>query len=152
MNRNMQLRKAQKGFSLIEIMVVVVIMGLLAAAIGPQVIGALGQAQDKVVQSDFKSIETALKMYKLDNFVYPNSDQGLEALVSQPSSDPVPKNWRKDGYLPELPKDPWGNPYLYMSPADGKAYEIYTLGADGVRGGVDDGADISNWDSGKTEG
>jgi len=134
------------GFSLIEIMVVVVIIGLLAAAIGPQVIGALGQAQGTQVQSDFKAIETALKMYKLDNFVYPSSDQGLEALVSAPESDPIPKNWRKDGYLPELPSDPWGNEYLYLSPAEGKPYEIYTLGADGVRGGVDEYADVTNWD------
>jgi general secretion pathway protein G len=136
----------QAGFSLIEIMVVVVIIGLLAAAIGPQVIGALGQAQGTQVQSDFKAIETSLKMYKLDNFIYPTTDQGLEALVSPPDSDPAPKNWRKDGYLPELPTDPWGNEYLYISPADGKPYEIYTLGADGVRGGVDEYADITNWD------
>lgn len=137
----------QAGFSLIEIMVVVVIIGLLAAAIGPQVIGALGQAQSTQVQSDFKAIETSLKMYKLDNFVYPTTDQGLEALVSAPESDPAPKNWRKDGYLPELPADPWGNDYLYTSPSDdGKPYEIYTLGADGLRGGVDEYADVTNWD------
>ncbi len=136
----------QQGMTLIEIMVVVVIIGLLAAAIGPQVIGALGQAQDKVVQNDFKAIETALKMYKLDNFVYPSTDQGLEALVSPPESDPVPKNWRKDGYLPELAVDPWGSDYLYESPGDGKPYTIYTLGADGVRGGADEYADITNWD------
>lgn len=151
MNRNNAMKK-QQGFSLIEIMVVVVIMGLLAAAIGPQVIGALGTAQGERVQADFKSIETALKMYKLDNFIYPTSEQGLEALVSLPSSDPSPKNWRKDGYLPELPVDPWGNEYLYLSPGEGKPYEIYTLGADGVRGGVDDAADINNWDNGKAEG
>ncbi|MFT5082167.1 MAG: general secretion pathway protein G [Lentisphaeria bacterium] len=141
----MKTRK-QQGFSLIEIMVVVVIMGLLAAAIGPTVLGALGQAQEKVVQSDFKSIETALKMYKLDNFVYPTSDQGIEALVAPPESDPIPRNWRRDGYLPELPQDPWGNDYLYISPSEGKPYDIYTLGADGVRGGVEDAADVSNWD------
>ncbi len=136
----------QQGMTLIEIMVVVVIIGLLAAAIGPQVIGALGQAQDKVVQNDFKAIETSLKMYKLDNFVYPSTDQGLEALVSRPESDPVPKNWRKDGYLPELPVDPWGSEYLYESPGDGKPYTIYTLGADGVRGGEEEYADLTNWD------
>ena len=136
----------QSGFSLIEIMVVVVIMGLLAAAIGPTVMSALFQAQGERVQSDFKAIETALKMYKLDNFVYPSSDQGLEALVTQPDSEPTPRNWRKDGYLPELPVDPWGNEYLYVSPGEGKPYEIYTLGADSVRGGVDEYADITNWD------
>lgn len=138
--------KRQSGFSLIEIMVVVVIIGLLAAAIGPNVIGALGQAQSTTVQSDFKSIETALKMYKLDNFVYPSTEQGLEALVAPPETDPLPKNWRGDGYLPELPLDPWDNEYLYSSPGESKPYEIYTLGADGVRGGVDEYADITNWD------
>lgn len=142
----MNIRK-QKGMTLIEIMVVVVIIGLLAAAIGPQVIGALGQAQDKVVQNDFKAIQTSLQMYKLDNFIYPSSDQGLEALVSAPESDPKPRNWRKDGYLSELPIDPWGSEYLYESPGDeGKAYTIYTLGADGVRGGEDESADLTNWD------
>ena len=139
--------KKQSGFSLIEIMVVVVIIGLLAAAIGPQVIGALGKAQGERVQSDYKAIETALKMYKLDNFVYPSSDQGLEALVTPPESDPKTKNWRKDGYLPETPLDPWGNQYLYESPGDGKPYVIYTLGADGVSGGEDEYADLTNWDS-----
>ncbi|WP_086934063.1 type II secretion system major pseudopilin GspG [Agarilytica rhodophyticola] len=136
----------QQGMTLIEIMVVVVIIGLLAAAIGPQVIGALGQAQTTTAKSDFNAIETALKMYKLDNFVYPTSEQGLEALVSPPETDPVPKNWRKDGYLSKLPTDPWGNEYLYLSPAEGKPYDIYTLGADGVRGGVDEYADLSVWD------
>ncbi len=141
----MTMRK-QQGMTLIEIMVVVVIIGLLAAAIGPQVIGALGTSQEKVVQSDFKAIETALKMYKLDNFTYPTTDQGLEALVAPPESDPKPKNWRKDGYLPEQPTDPWGNAYLYESPGDGKPYTIYTLGADSVRGGEDEYADVTNWD------
>ncbi len=139
--------RRQKGMTLIEIMVVVVIIGLLAAAIGPQVIGALGQAQDKVVQNDFKAIQTSLKMYKLDNFIYPSSDQGLEALVSAPESDPKPRNWRRDGYLSELPIDPWGSEYLYESPGDeGKPFTIYTLGADGVRGGEEESADLTNWD------
>ncbi len=142
----MKMHKRQQGMTLIEIMVVVVIIGLLAAAIGPTVIGALGQAQGEVVKSDFKAIETALKMYKLDNFRYPTSEQGLEALASPPQSDPKPKNWRKDGYLSELPLDPWGEAYLYESPGDGKPYVIYTLGADAVRGGEDDAADLTNWD------
>ena len=142
----MTLRSKQQGMTLIEIMVVVVIIGLLAATIGPQVIGALGQAQGERVKADFNAIETALKIYKLDNFVYPTSEQGLEALVSAPETDPVPRNWRRDGYLPQLPKDPWGNEYLYLSPSEGRPYEIYTLGADGVRGGVDEYADVTNWD------
>ena len=138
--------KNMKGFSLIEIMVVLVIMGLLASIVAPNVMEALSGSKIQKVQADFANIETALKMYKLDNFVYPSSEQGLEALVSRPSSSPEPKNWRKGGYLPELPEDPWATPYLYTSPADGHPYEIYTLGADGVRGGQDEGNDIGNWD------
>ncbi|WP_188152332.1 type II secretion system major pseudopilin GspG [Teredinibacter waterburyi] len=138
--------KNMKGFSLIEIMVVLVIMGLLASIVAPNVMEALSGSKLQKVQADFANIETALKMYKLDNFVYPSSEQGLEALVSRPSSSPEPKNWRKGGYLPELPEDPWGTPYLYTSPADGHPYEIYTLGADGVRGGQEEGTDIGNWD------
>lgn len=136
-----------RGFSLIEIMVVLVIMGLLASIVAPNVMEALSGSKAQKVQADFANIETALKMYKLDNFVYPSSEQGLEALVSRPTSSPEPKNWRKGGYLPEMPVDPWGNDYLYLSPSDsGKPYEIYTLGADGVRGGEEEGVDINNWD------
>lgn len=137
----------QKGFSLIEIMVVLVIMGLLASIVAPNVMDALSSSKTQKVQADFANIETALKMYKLDNFVYPSTEQGLEALVSRPTSSPEPKNWRKGGYLPELPIDPWQNTYLYSSPGDGHPYEIYTLGADGVRGGEEEAADIGNWDA-----
>jgi len=136
-----------KGFSLIEIMVVLVIMGLLASIVAPNVMDALAGSKVQKVQADFANIETALKMYKLDNFIYPTTEQGLEALVSRPSSSPEPKNWRKGGYLPELPMDPWQNQYLYTSPADGHPYEIYSLGADGVRGGMDEAMDIGNWDT-----
>lgn len=135
-----------QGFSLIEIMVVLVIMGLLASIVAPNVMDALSGSKQKKVQADYANIETALKMYKLDNFFYPSTEQGLEALVTQPDIDPQPKNWRKDGYLPELPVDPWGNPYLYTSPGEAHPYDIYTLGADGVRGGDDEAADSSNWD------
>lgn len=137
----------QKGFSLIEIMVVLVIMGLLASIVAPNVMQALSGSKTQKVQADFANIETALKMYKLDNFVYPSTDQGLEALVSRPTTSPEPKNWRSGGYLPEMPIDPWQNPYLYSSPGEGHPYEIYTLGADGVRGGEEEAADIGNWDS-----
>ncbi len=137
----------QRGFSLIEVMVVLVIMGLLASVVAPNVMDALSGSKVQKVQADFANIETALKMYKLDNFIYPTSEQGLEALVSPPTSSPEAKNWRKGGYLPELPMDPWQNPYLYESGSgSGKPYEIYTLGADGVRGGMDEGVDIGNWD------
>ena len=142
----MKMKKANAGFSLIEIMVVVVIMGMLVSIVGPSVMSALGDAQNKKVQADFSAIETALKMYKLDNFLYPSTEQGIEALVTPSDISPAPKNFRAEGYLPELPVDPWGNEYLYLSPAEGKAYEIYTLGADGVRGGEGDAADVTNWD------
>ncbi|WP_045856900.1 type II secretion system major pseudopilin GspG [Teredinibacter purpureus] len=135
-----------RGFSLIEIMVVLVIMGLLASIVAPNVMDALSSSKGQKVQADFANIETALKMYKLDNFVYPSTEQGLEALVSRPTSSPEPKNWRKGGYLSELPMDPWQSQYLYSSPGDAKPYEIYTLGADSVRGGDDEAADINNWD------
>jgi len=135
-----------RGFSLIEIMVVLVIMGLLASIVAPNVMNALSGSKGQKVQADFANIETALKMYKLDNFVFPSTEQGLGALVTQPSSAPEPKNWRSGGYMDELPSDPWGNEYLYVSPGEGKPYDIYTLGADGVRGGEEEAKDISNWD------
>lgn len=140
----MKLDSRSKGFSLIEIMVVLVIMGLLASIVAPSVMDSLGDSKLKRVQADFANIETALKLYKLDNFIYPSSEQGVEALVTEPASAPKPKNWRS--YMPELPLDPWGSPYLYVSPGEGHPYDIYTLGADGVQGGVDEAADITNWD------
>ena len=142
----MKMKKANAGFNLIEIMVVVVIMGLLVSIVGPNVMNALSGAQTERVKADFAAIEGALKMYKLDNFVYPSTEQGIEALVSPTDIDPIPRNFPQEGYLPKLPVDPWGNEYLYTSPVEGRAYEIYTLGADGVRGGEGDAADISNWD------
>lgn len=142
----MRTLRKNTGFSLIEIMVVLAIMGLLAAVVAPNVMNALSGGRIQKAKADFANIETALKMYKLDNFVFPTTEQGLEALVSQPSTAPEPKNWRKDGYLSKLPTDPWGNPYLYVSPGEAHPYDIYTLGADGLNGGVDDAADISIWD------
>ena len=143
----MKMQKKNRGFSLIEIMVVVVIMGMLVAIVGPNVMSALGDAQSKKVQADFSSIETALKLYRLDNFVYPSTEQGLEALVSPSSISPQPKNFRAEGYLPELPTDPWGTEYLYVSSSGAsKPYEIYTLGSDGVQGGDGDAKDVTNWD------
>lgn len=140
----MKLDTRSKGFSLIEIMVVLVIMGLLASIVAPNVMDALSGSKLQRVQADFANIETALKMYKLDNFSYPSSEQGIEALVTEPASAPKPKNWRN--YMDELPLDPWGNPYLFLSPGEAHPYDIYTLGGDGVRGGVDEAADITNWD------
>lgn len=136
----------QGGFSLIEIMVVVIIIGLLASIVAPAVLNRADEARIQKVHADFKAIQTALKLYRIDNYVYPTSEQGLEALVEKPTMAPQPRNWRKGGYLEELPQDPWGRPYKYLSPGESREYNIYTLGADGVTGGEDQNADISVWD------
>jgi general secretion pathway protein G len=141
------LRRSQSGFTLIEIMVVVVILGILAALVVPQVMNRPDQAKVTVAKGDIKAIGAALDMYKLDNFAYPSTQQGLEALVSRPSGNPPPKNWNKDGYLKKLPIDPWGNPYQYLSPGSKGTYDLYSLGADGKEGGSDNDADITNWDN-----
>lgn len=139
-------RARQSGFSLIEIMVVVIIIGLLASIVAPQVLNRADEARIQKVKSDFKSIQTGLKMYRIDNYAYPTSEQGLEALVERPAIAPQPRNWDESGYLEQLPRDPWGNAYLYLSPGESQDYNIYTLGADGVSGGEDQNADISVWD------
>nr|WP_218649017.1 type II secretion system major pseudopilin GspG [Pseudomonas taiwanensis] len=141
------MRRSQSGFTLIEIMVVVVILGILAALVVPQVMNRPDQAKVTVAKGDIKAIGAALDMYKLDNFAYPSTQQGLEALVSRPSGNPPPKNWNKDGYLKKLPIDPWGNPYQYLSPGSKGTYDLYSLGADGKEGGSDNDADIANWDN-----
>ncbi|MNZ32423.1 Type II secretion system protein G precursor [compost metagenome] len=143
----MNLRRSQSGFTLIEIMVVVVILGILAALVVPQVMNRPDQAKVTVARGDIKAIGAALDMYKLDNFAYPSTQQGLEALVSRPSGNPPAKNWSKDGYLKKLPIDPWGNPYQYLSPGSKGTYDLYSLGADGKEGGSDNDADLANWDN-----
>lgn len=137
----------QTGFSLVEILVVLVIIGLLVSIVAPNVLQRADEARIQKVQADFKSIETALKLYRLDNYTYPSSEQGLQALVEKPSLEPVPRNWKQGGYLEQLPLDPWGRTYLYLSPAEFGTgdYDLYTLGADGITGGEDQNADIGNW-------
>ncbi len=137
--------KKQHGFSLIEIMVVVIIIGLLASIVAPMVLGKADEARVQKVYADFKNIQTALDLYRMDNYVYPNSEQGLEALVVKPSLSPVPRNWSKNGYVPSLPIDSWGQPYLYISPGEYREYDIYTLGADGVSGGEGPNKDLTVW-------
>jgi len=139
----------QRGFSLIEIMVVIVIMGLLLGIVGPRVFDQIGKANEQRVKADFGNFKTALDSYRLDNFRYPNTEQGLEALVVKPGSDPEPKKWRQ--YMDRLPKDPWDNEYLYESPSDSRDFDIYTLGADGARGGEGADADVSYWDGSEIE-
>ncbi len=139
-------RRTQGGFTLIEIMVVVVILGILAALVVPQVMSRPDQAKVTVAKGDIKAVAAALDMYKLDNFAYPSTQQGLEALVTKPSGNPQPKNWNRDGYLKRLPKDPWGNEYQYLSPGTRGQFDLYSFGADGKPGGSDLNADIGNWD------
>lgn len=137
--------KQQRGFSLIEIMVVLVILGLLISIVAPNVLDKADSARTQKVFADFASIKTSLKSYRLDNFIYPTSEQGLEALVTKPSLDPIPKRYPANGYLEALPKDPWGNTYLYLSPGEHGEVDIYSLGADGVAGGEGVAADIGSW-------
>lgn len=139
-------RTALLGFTLIEIMVVVVILGLLAAIVAPNVIRRIDDAQVAKARQDIRSFETALNLYRMDNFRYPTSEQGLEALVVQPN-DPSVRNWKPGGYVSGgLRKDPWGNDYKYVSPGQhGLEYDLFTLGADGVEGGEGIDADIGNW-------
>jgi general secretion pathway protein G len=133
----------QRGFTLIEIMVVVVILAVLGALVVPKIIENVDKARVTRAQSDIRGIETALDLYRLDNFKYPTTEQGLQALVTQPN-DPTITNWRAGGYLPTLPKDPWGNIYQYQSPgADGRDYDIISYGRDGKPGGEGYDADIS---------
>jgi general secretion pathway protein G len=137
--------KKNTGFSLVEILVVLVIMGLLISVVAPTVLNRADEARVQKAQADFKAIETALKIYRLDNYVYPTTEQGLEALVEASTLDPEPRNFKKGGYLEELPLDPWGRPYLFLSPGENKEVDIYSLGADGLSGGEDQSADIGNW-------
>lgn len=136
------------GFSLVEILVVLVIMGLLISVVAPTVLNRADEARVQKVHADFKAIETALKIYRLDNYVYPTTEQGLEALVEASTLEPEPRNFKKGGYLGEVPLDPWGRPYLYLSPGENGEIDLYSLGADGLSGGEDQNADIGNW---KTE-
>lgn len=137
----------QKGFTLIEIVVVMVILGVLATFAATNIFSYVGDSKIQKSKTDINTITQALELYKLDNSRYPTTDQGIEALVSKPDADPVPKNYRKDGYLKKLPLDAWDEPYKYAYPGEKGKFDIYTLGADGVEGGEEQDADIGNWDS-----
>lgn len=139
--------RRQGGFTLIEIMVVVVIIGVLGALVVPQFMNRPDQAKVTAARSDLKAIATALEMYRLDNFVYPTTQQGLAALVNKPAGRPEPRQWNPQGYLRTLPVDPWATPYQYQQPGtrSHEGYDLFSLGADGVPGGEGLASDIGNW-------
>lgn len=139
----------QGGFTLIEIMVVMVILGLLVAVVAPNIMGRSDQAKVTIAQTQISNIANALDLYRLDNSKYPSTQQGLEALVRKPSGYPEPRNWNPSGYLKSVPEDPWGNDYQFVSPGSRGAYDLYSFGSDGQEGGSGDAADISVHDTGK---
>ncbi|MGB0764825.1 MAG: type II secretion system major pseudopilin GspG [Luminiphilus sp.] len=139
--------RRQRGFSLIEILVVLVIMGLLISVVAPTVLNSADDARVQKVQADFKAIETALKIYRLDNFVYPSTEQGLVALIEPSTLEPEPRNFKDGGYLQEMPLDPWGREYLYLSPGENSEVDLFSYGADGLPGGEGQNKDLGNWAS-----
>ena len=133
------------GFSLLELMVVVVILSILALVVVPRVIDRPDQARVARAQSDIAAISSAVNLYRLDNFRYPSTEQGLQALVTKPTSEPVPPNWATNGYMDRLPVDPWGQPYQYLEPGVHGDFDVFSYGADGAPGGTGIDADIGSW-------
>lgn len=138
----------KRGFTLIEIMVVIVILALLAALVGPKLMGRTDDAKIGTTKTQIKQLETALKLYKLDNGTYPATEQGLNALVAKPTVGVIPKNYKEGGYLEskQVPKDGWGNEYIYVSPGEHGDYDLSSNGADSVKGGEGKNSDINSWD------
>lgn len=136
---------SRSGFTLIEIMVVLVIIGILMALVVPNVIGRPDEARITVAKADLQAVASALDMYKLDNYDYPSTQQGLEALVNKPSGSPEAKHWKEGGYLKKLPVDPWGNPYQYLYPGTHGAYDLYSVGPKGKPGQPDAQTMIGEW-------
>jgi general secretion pathway protein G len=145
----MQFLEDKKGFTLIEIMVVIVILALLAALVGPKLMGRTDDAKITDARVQIKNIETALKLYKLDTGNYPSTEQGLTALVTKPTVGVIPNGYKEGGYLEskKVPKDPWGSDYLYISPGEHGDYDLFSYGSDGAKGGEGKNVDITSWDT-----
>jgi general secretion pathway protein G len=136
----------RRGFTLIEVLVVVAILGILAAIVVPRIMDRPDEAKRVAAKADVGALVQALKLYRLDNGFYPSTDQGLAALVQRPTTQPVPPNWKQGGYLERLPKDPWGGDYQYLNPGVHGEIDVFSLGADHAAGGEGNGADIGNWE------
>lgn len=150
MAKHMQTERfGNRGFTLIEIMVVIIILGILAGLLVPRIIGRPEEAKQVKAKILIEGLDTALKLYKLDNGMYPDTAQGLQALVEKPETEPVPKIWRKGGYLEKskVPSDPWGNEFIYLAPGVHGDFDIISYGADGIPGGEDKDRDISSWET-----
>lgn len=143
--RNATQSGPQRGFTLLEVMVVVVILGILAVLVAPKIISRPDEARAVAAKQDVASLMQALKLYRLDNQRYPATEQGLQALVTKPTTSPLPPNWKNGGYIERLPKDPWGSPYQYLNPGLRGEIDVFSLGADGAPGGEGNDADIGNW-------
>jgi general secretion pathway protein G len=137
--------RGQRGFTLLEVMVVIVILGILAALVVPKIISRPDEARVIAAKQDIASLMQALKLYRLDNQRYPTTEQGLQALVAKPTAAPIPPNWKPGGYIERLPKDPWGNLYQYLNPGVRGEIDVFSYGADGAPGGEGNDADIGSW-------
>ena len=135
----------RRGFTLLEVMVVVVILGILAALVVPKIISRPDEARAIAAKQDIASLMQALKLYRLDNQRYPSTEQGLQALVARPASAPLAPNWKTGGYVERVPKDPWGNAYQYLNPGVRGELDVFSMGADGASGGEGNDADIGSW-------
>src|SRR5512134_3240820 len=141
----MNVKSRQGGFTLLEVMVVVVILGILAALVVPKIIGRPDEARVIAAKQDIASLMQALKLYRLDNQRYPTTEQGLQSLVTKPATAPVPPNWKAGGYIERLPKDPWGNTYQFLNPGVRGEIDVFSFGGDGAPGGEGKDADIGSW-------
>ena len=137
--------RGQRGFTLLEVMVVVVILGILAALVVPKIISRPDEARVIAAKQDIASLMQALKLYRLDNQRYPTTEQGLQALLTKPTAAPIPPNWKEGGYIERLPKDPWGGSYQYLYPGVQSEIDVFSYGADGAPGGEANDADIGSW-------